>query len=61
MGDAFYILDGDGVLLVRETERRVDGSVVLRSRNPEYDPQIISKAAVAELQVFGKVWAGGLV
>lgn len=62
VGDAFYIFDSGGVLLVKEIERRADGSVVLRSRNPEYQPQVISRGEVQNLHIFGRVlWAGGLV
>lgn len=62
VGDAFYVLDSDGVLLVKEIERRADGSVVLRSRNPDHAPQVIARGEVSSLTVFGRVvWAGGLV
>lgn len=62
VGDAFYIVDSGGVLLVKELERRADGSVLLKSRNPEYAPQVVPKADVPSLVVSGQVvWAGGLV
>lgn len=61
-GDAFYVFDAEGTLLVKQIERRADGSVVLRSRNPEYEPQVIPKSAVERLRIFGMVvWVGGSV
>lgn len=62
VGDAFYLFDSGGVLLVKEIERRVDGSVVLKSKNPEHAPQVIPRNQVETLSVFGRVmWAGGTV
>lgn len=59
---AFYIFESDDLLLVKAIERRPDGSVVLRSRNPDFEPQIVPKNKVADLHIFGRVvWAGGTV
>lgn len=61
-GDAFYIFDSDDVLLVKMIERQADGSVVLRSRNPEVEPQPIPRNRVDSLLIFGRVvWAGGVI
>jgi phage repressor protein C with HTH and peptisase S24 domain len=60
--DAFYIFDADDVLLVKAIEKRADGSVLLKSRNPEFEPQVVPKNQVGGLHIFGRVvWAGGLI
>lgn len=59
---AFYIFESDDLLLVKAIERRPDGSVVLQSRNPDFEPQIVPKNKVDDLHIFGRVvWAGGTI
>ena len=56
------MFDSDGVLLVKEIIRRADGSLVLRSRNPDHGEQVLRKGDAEQLIIFGQVmWAGGLV
>lgn len=60
--DAFYVFEFEGALMVKLIERMLDGRVALKSRNPAYREEILSKDDAARLRVFGRVvWRGGLV
>lgn len=57
--NAIYVLQFNGVLLVKRLQRRFDGSVVIMSDNPRYTPETLSGDAVEALKVIGRVvWAG---
>lgn len=57
--NAIYVLQFNGVLLVKRLQRRFDGSVVIMSDNPRYTPETLVGEAVEALQVIGRVvWAG---
>lgn len=62
VGDAFYIFDLGGVLLVKMIERLAAGGIALKSKNPAYEREIIPQAEAEAIAVFGRVvWRGGLV
>lgn len=57
--NAIYVLQFNGVLLVKRLQRRFDGSVVIMSDNPRYTPETLTGDAVETLKVIGRVvWAG---
>ena len=57
--NAIYVLQFNGVLLVKRLQRRFDGSVVIMSDNPRYTPETLVGDAVEALKVIGRVvWAG---
>lgn len=58
--DAFYVFDRGGFLLTKLVEMYVDGRVALKTRNPDYGVQILSREEAAAVTVFGRVrWRGG--
>lgn len=60
--DAYYVFDREGVLLVKMIERTVEGTVILKPRNPAYSMQTLSPESAASITVFGRVlWRGGLL
>lgn len=53
-----YVIGIDDDVVVKRVERLVDGSVRLRSDNPNYSPQVVSTSDVDRLRVIGRVrWA----
>jgi phage repressor protein C with HTH and peptisase S24 domain len=57
-----YVLELAGERLVKRVQRKVDGSLVLISDNPAYEPDTVSAELVQDLAVVGRVvWAGGAV
>ena len=57
--NAIYVLQFNGVLLVKRIQRRLDGSVVIKSDNTMYEPETLSGDAMNQLQVIGRVvWCG---
>jgi len=57
--NAIYVLQFNGVLLVKRLQRRFDGSVVIMSDNPRYTPETLAGDTVEALKVIGRVvWAG---
>ncbi len=60
--DALYVFVRDGRHLARFVETFVDGSVALKSRNPDYGVQTLSREEAGRLSVFGRVrWRAGAV
>lgn len=56
---AIYVLEFEDALLVKRIQRMLDGSVVIKSDNQFYDPEVLSKDRVEALKVVGRVvWAG---
>lgn len=60
IGDnAVYVLRNDGQLLVKRVQRKLDGSIVIKSDNVAYDPETIDARSAGKLKVVGRVvWAG---
>lgn len=60
--DAFYIFQIDGRLVTKFAETYVDGRVALKTRNPEFETQILAREDAARLTVYGRVcWRAGLL
>jgi phage repressor protein C with HTH and peptisase S24 domain len=55
--DGVYVLRTDADLSIKRLQRQLDGSVMVRSDNPAYDPQ---PASLDRIMIFGRViWTGG--
>ncbi len=58
--DGIYVSLRDGRSFVRFVETAPNGSVTLKSRNPDYGSQTLTPAEAAQLQIFGRVrWRSG--
>jgi phage repressor protein C with HTH and peptisase S24 domain len=58
--DAFYVFARDGRLQAKFVETYIDGRVALKSRNPDFETQLLTADDAARLNVFGRVrWRGG--
>lgn len=61
-GSAIYVLLAGNDAVVKRVELRLDGSLLVKSDNPAYEPIILPRDDADELRVIGKVvWTGGLV
>lgn len=61
-GTAIYVVLAGNEAIVKRVELKIDGSLLVKSDNPTYEPMTLKGDQVAELRVLGKVvWAGGLV
>ena len=61
-GTGLYVLRVGDNLLVRRLDRRIDGSVVLTTDNPRYQPETVPPTLVEQLRILGQVvWQGGPV
>lgn len=59
-GEGVYVVLLDDHLYAKRLQRQFDGSVLIISHNKEYQPMIVPKDRLAELQIVGRaVWAGG--
>lgn len=60
--DGFYVFERDGRLQTKLVETFLDGRVALKSRNPEFAPQILSAQDAGRLTLLGRVrWRGGML
>ena len=56
---AIYVLNVDGVLLVKRIQIKLDRTAVVKSDNPHYEPEIIKGDALDTLRIIGRVvWIG---
>jgi len=56
---AIYVLEFEDALLVKRVQRKLDGTVVVKSDNPLYEPEILEKDKAESLRIVGRVvWAG---
>ena len=56
---SIYVLQLNGGLLVKRIHRKLDGSVVVKSDNARYDPEIVSEDSADLLKIIGRVvWVG---
>lgn len=56
---AVYVLEFEDALLVKRIQRKLDGSVVIKSDNQLYEPEILPKERVESLRIVGRVvWSG---
>ncbi len=61
-GPAIYVVLAGNEAIVKRVELKIDGSLLVKSDNPSYEPMILRGDQVAELRVLGKVvWTGGVV
>lgn len=58
-GDSVYVINFDGELLAKRIQKLFDGSLIIKSDNPAYEPQKISPEQADRLRIIGRVvWAG---
>jgi transcriptional regulator with XRE-family HTH domain len=50
-----YVVELQGNLLVKRVQLRIDGSLVLKSDNPAYEPETIQAGAAHTLRVLGRM------
>lgn len=56
---AIYVLEFEDTLLVKRIQRKLDGSVVIKSDNDLYEPEAFEKNQVESLRIIGRVvWSG---
>jgi hypothetical protein len=61
-GSRIYVLAIGGALMVKRIQLRLDGSVVVKSDNAVYEPEVLAAAETLSLQVLGQVvWQAGPV
>ncbi len=59
-GDGLYVMQISGEMVLKRLQMRFDGGLWIRSDNPSYGPQELTKAEAASLYVIGKaIWSGG--
>jgi phage repressor protein C with HTH and peptisase S24 domain len=57
-----YVIEARGERLVKRVQRKFDGSLILISDNPLYQPESIPAELASEVSVIGRVvWRGGKV
>lgn len=57
--NAIYVLRYEGSLMVKRIQRKIDGTLVIKSDNPVYEPEMVKGAAIDDLCVVGRVvWSG---
>ena len=57
--NAIYVLQLEGSLLVKRIQRKVDGTIVIKSDNKAYEPESVRGDMVDQLNVVGRVvWYG---
>lgn len=57
--DAIYAFATNGELRVKRMQLKIDGRVVVKSDNPQYDAEILAADDVAALRIIGRVvWSG---
>lgn len=57
--NAIYVLQYDGALLVKRIQRKMDGAIIIKSDNPEYENEKLSAKQANLLNVLGMVvWHG---
>ena len=56
---AIYVLEFDDALLVKRIQRKLDGSIVIKSDNRLYEPEVLQKDRAEALRIIGRVvWSG---
>ncbi len=57
--NAIYVLRYNGALMVKRIQRKVDGTLIIKSDNIVYEPETVEGDAVDQLHVVGRVvWSG---
>lgn len=52
---AVFVIQVDDALLVKRVQRKLDGTVVIRSDNAAYEPEVLVGAQLKDLRVVGRV------
>jgi phage repressor protein C with HTH and peptisase S24 domain len=61
-GPAVYAVVAGEAAIVKRIELKIDGSLLVKSDNPAYEPIELKGPAISDLRVIGKVvWSGGLI
>lgn len=61
-GPAVYAVVAGESAIVKRIELKIDGSLLVKSDNPAYDPIVLKGPEISELRVIGKVvWSGGVI
>lgn len=61
-GEAVYVIRLDDHLYAKRLQRQFDGSVSIISQNKEYQPMVVPKERLGDLEIIGRVvWAGGWI
>jgi phage repressor protein C with HTH and peptisase S24 domain len=56
---AIYVLEFDDALLVKRIQRKLDGSIVIKSDNPLYETEVLTRDRAQSLRIIGRViWSG---
>jgi len=56
---AVYVIEFDDALLVKRAQRKLDGSIVIKSDNALYEPEVLNKDQAEALRIVGRVvWTG---
>lgn len=56
--DAVYVFSLNNELFIKRVQRKMDGTVVIKSDNPLYDPHVVKNDDRDSLQILGRVlWA----
>lgn len=55
MTDGIFCLMADGQLFTKRLQRNLDGSILMLSDNPRYQPQVIDKATLEQTTVIGRI------
>ncbi len=55
--DAIYVMNWQGRPLVKRLQARRDGSVLIRSTNPAYEPEVVPAGELDQLFISGRVLA----
>lgn len=57
--DAIYAFAINGELRVKRMQLKIDGSVMVKSDNPQYDAEFLTSEQIAALRIVGRVvWSG---
>ena len=57
-----YVLDVGGDLCIKRIEKKLDGSMIVRSDNSLYSPESVAAENVGSLRIIGQViWRGGRI
>lgn len=61
-GSAIYVMLAGNDAVVKRVELKLDGSLLVKSDNPSYEPITFPRDEADDLRIIGKVvWTGGLV
>lgn len=59
MDNSVYAIQLNGGLLVKRIQRKLNGSIIVKSDNPRYEPESLDPTEADQLRVVGRVvWAG---